>query len=110
MEMILTYRKIMANNLRRQTVDDLVKEILHGKETAEDLVIKLMRSHRNLDNHANAEREVLKEVVAANIILAKVVRELASNYSKMYAKLNSLEQKLTYSASSFCSSEFNSLV
>lgn len=84
----------MANNLRRQNVDDLVKQILHGKETPEDLVIKLMRSHRNLDNHANAEREVLKEVVAANVILAKVVRELGSNYSKMRAKLNSLEKKL----------------
>lgn len=81
----------MVNNSRRQTVDDLVKQVLHGKETAEDLVPTLMRTHRNLDNHANAEREALKEVVAANIILAKVVRELASNYSKIYAKLNSTE-------------------
>ena len=78
---------------RRQSVDEIVKNLTTEKVDVNQVTATLMKSFRNLDENSHQEREAFKDILASNVLLAKVVGGLVTEVSLLKRELSVLKQR-----------------
>ena len=78
---------------RRQSVGEVIKDLVNEKIDVNAVTVSLMRSYRTLDDRAHHERDAFKNILEANVLLSKAVGELMTEVTRLRNEVARLQRR-----------------